>query len=580
MELSEGSIHDVIHPTAAFCDYRDNVESSVFSPHATQEIPWLDSPLNPKNRIESLEVPREPLWDIDGCTAFGSQFYATPLFVSSPRPLRVDVFIPEPSKLPSEVRELLDVDAFFHTRDKDRIAALGLSRHILRILHYWASTYEDPRTIYENLPFGSRIVIRNVPYNIREAEIIVAPAHALERQLLSISNLRTFWGNETEFPTLVDIDDVVYISQLHDSVCLVKLHGRVWIFKALTSFSKYLYHELHHLLRIAPHPNVIARPAHLITKECSFGGKFAVLGFTTEYHSQGSLRDLIPFLELHRKVSLADKAKWGVQLSSALLHVRETTKTYYPDLRLDNIVLSDTNDIVMVDFEQRGVWCEFAAPEVNAIDYLRLLAVDEEIPTDVSERYANILSWLLPDWQSMCDSDDYCWPSAGYNVAWHCLTPTEQEYCEVYMLGRVLWCIFEAKSAPQRAAAWLSYRWEPIIEFPAYTITPEPMRDLIDRCTKGRRPGLSKYIVRDGNQLVLRHLEHTGRSTAQEVQETAKKWWSQEIDTSEAWLRERHKGMKEGTWNENYYDRPSLWQVHAELQEYHQQIRGSVNGIS
>ena len=44
----------------------------------------------------------------------------------------------------------------------------------------------------------------------------------------------------------------------------------------------------------------------------------------------------------------------------------------------------------MVDFEQRGVWCEFAAPEVNAIDYIRHLAVDEEIPGRIRER----IRWL------------------------------------------------------------------------------------------------------------------------------------------------------------------------------------------
>lgn len=571
MELSEGSIHDVIHPTAAFCDYREEAECQ---PLAAKDIPWQDSSLNPKNRIDSLEVPAAPLWEIDGCTAFGSQFYATPLFVSSTPPIRMDFFIPEPSKLPPDVREVLDVDAFFHTRDKHRIGVLGLTRHILRILHHWSSRFEDPRAIYRGMPFGSRIVLCNFPLNIHEADITIAAGHGLERQLLSASTLATYWGDDVELPAVVDINEVEYVSQVHDSVCLIRLDGRIWIFKALTSYPKYLYHELRHLLRIEPHPNVIARPGHLITKKCGFGGKVAVLGFTTEYHIHGSLRDLIPFLQLHNKVSLADKTKWSVQLSSALLHLRETTNTFYPDLRLDNIVLSETNDLVMVDFEQRGVWCEFAAPEVNAIEYVRLLAVDEKISPDVTEKYANLLTRLLPNWKKMCEGEEYKWPSAGfgYNIPWDCLTPAEQEYCEVYMLGRVLWCIFEAKSAPQRAAVWLSYCWEPVVEFPSYTTTPEPMRKLIDRCTRGRRPGLSKYIVRDRNQLVLRHLEHTGQSTARQVQETAKKWWAREIEASEEWLRERSKGLKEGGWTENYYDRPSLREVHHELQSYYQQI--------
>lgn len=571
MELSEASVHDVIHPTAAFCEYRFDADADI-KPASKQEISWQDSFLNPKNRVDSLDVPHKPLWQIDGCTAFGSQFYATPLFASSIVPLRMDVFIPEPSKLPLEIREMLDVDVVFHTRDKDRISKLGLTRHVLRILHHWALSFEDPCEIYRNMPFGSRIVFQNLPINVEDADVVVAPSHHLERQLLSVASLANFWGSEIDFPELVDINQVEYLSQLHDSVCLVSLNNKTWIFKALTSFPKYLYHELRHLLRIKPHPNVIARPDYLVTKRCGFGGKVAVLGFLLEYHTHGSLRDLIPFLHLHQQVSLADQTKWAFQLSSALLHLRETTDTYYADLRLDNIVLSESRDVVMVDFEQRGVWCEFAAPEVNAIEYIRLLAVDAKIPSAVSAKYADLLSTLLPEWRDMCDGEDYQWPSSGYNIPWSCLTPAEQESCEVYMLGRVLWCIFEAKSAPQRAAVWLSYRWEPVVEFPGYTSTPEPMRDLIDRCTKGRQPGLSRFIVREGNQLVLRELEHTGLSTPQMVQEKAREWWSDEIKVSQEWLSERAEGLKSGCWSGNYYNRPSLRQVHSELQAYSKQV--------
>lgn len=568
MELSEQSIHDVIHPTAAF-NHAHPAGGTKKSSLALKDISWQESLLNPKNRIDSLEIPSQPLWEMDGCTAFGSQFYATPLFVDSMPPLRMDVFIPEPSQLPLIIREMLDIDVTFHTRDKHRIARLGVTRHVLRILHHWASAMEDPRRIYETAPFGSRITLTNLPINIAEANIVVGPAHHLERQLLSPSALQDYWGLEIQhYPPVVDISKLVYVSQLHDSVCLVRINGKIWIFKALTSYSKYLYHELRQLLRIPPHPNVVAHPAHMVTKKCSFGNKTAVVGFTLEYHTHGSLRDLIPFLQLHDQVTLADKAKWATQLSSALCHLRETTGMFYPDLRMDNIVLSESGDVVMVDFEQRGVWCEFAAPEVNAIDYIHLLAVDEEVSEEISDRYSRLLSKLVPDWEDMKEGEDYKWPSNGYNIPWACLTPTEQEACEVYMLGRVLWCIFEAKSAPQRAAVWLSYPWEPTVEFPGYTRTPQPIRDLIDRCTRGRQPGLSKFIVRERDQLVLRELEHTGLSTAAQVQQTAREWWAKEIKASEEWLRDREEGMKRGDWNENYYNRPTLREVHAELKAF------------
>ncbi|KAL7954636.1 hypothetical protein V8C34DRAFT_16794 [Trichoderma compactum] len=569
MELSQQSIHNVIHPTAAFSDESIWEQSAANAAvKAARETSWDESPLNPKNRIDSLEPPARPLWRIDGCTAFGTQFYAVPLFMESIPPFRIDVFIPEPATLSRELRSVLDMDVAFYTRDASRISQLGVTQHVLRLLQYWTSTLDDPPQIYQNIPFGSRIVFNNLPRDVSQVQVCIAPTYYLERQMLSVASFESFWGSHLDLPPTVDIHDVVYLSQLHDSVCLIEYEGKTWIFKALTSYTKYLYHELRQLLSIKAHPNIVARPVHLITKKCSFGSKTAVLGFTLEFHVHGSLRDLIPFLQVHDQVSLADKAKWSVQLASALVHLRETSSIFYPDLRLDNIVLTESGDVVMVDFEQRGVWCEFAAPEVNAIEYVRLLAVDDEIPSHVVDKYAAMLTSMLPGWEEMGQGEDYVWPSKGYNVPWACLTPKEQEACEVYMLGRVLWCIFESESAPQRAAVWLSYRWEPLVEFPGYTRTPPAMRDLIDRCTRGRQAGLSRLIVRRRDKLVLREFENTGESTAKEVQETARDWWAKEIADSEAWLKERAEGMKRGDWNENYYDRPSLREVREELTKF------------
>lgn len=576
MELSQQSIHDVIHPTAAFSDFAP--QSVVERPKISQEVPWPDSWLNPKNRIDSLDPPGHPLWRVDGCTAFGTQIYAVPLFIDTVRPLRVDVFIPEPATLSRELRRALDLDVTFYVRDGSRISHLGITRHVIRILQHWTLNHENPSQIYRNIPFGSRIVFQNLPRRVTDARISIAPTHYLEHQLLSPKSLYKFWGSDVAFPPAVDLQEVEYISQLHDSVCLVKIQGKTWIFKALTSYTKFLYHELRQLLAMPPHPNVIARPVHLVTKRCSFGSKDAVVGFTVENHVHGSLRDLIPFLQLHGQVSLQDKIKWSVQLASALMHLREKAAIFYPDLRLDNIVLSESWDAVMIDFEQRGVWCEFAAPEVNAIEYVRLLAIDEEIDPCIQQRYANLLTDLLPDWEDMGEGEEYMWPSKGYNIPWSCLTPREQEACEVYMLGRVLWCIFEARSAPQRAAVWLSYRWEPSVEFPGYTATPGPMQELIDRCTRGRKPGLTRHIVRERDRLVMRNLENTGRSTAHQVQQTARDWWAREIDASEAWLKERAEGMARGTWNENYYGRPSLREVHEALEAFRTLSDGGGNG--
>jgi hypothetical protein len=569
MELSLTAIHDIIHPTAAFALESEGYGNITPSFHGDQtDNCWELSQLNPKNRIDSLNLPDQPLWRIDGCTALGTQFYGIPLFMSQRPPIRVDVFIPEQSSQPDHIRELLDLDVAFHTKDRSRVARLGIACHIVRILQIWTNELEDPENLYRSLPFGSRIVFKNLSLNVHNVEISIAQTHYLERQLLSTQQLTTKWCSNVTLPPTIDIFAVHVIEQLHDSVSLVEIEGTLWILKALTSFTKYLYHELKLLLSMTPHPYIISRPAHLVTKKCNFGGKIAVIGFTLRYHPSGTMRDLVPFRQMHRMLSDLDKRRWSIQLASALVHFRETSSTFYPDLRLDNVVLSDSGDIVMVDFEQRGVWCEFASPEVNSIENIRLLAIDEGgIPEDIRQNYMDLMDRLCPEYEDLILRQEYTNPQGGYNIPWMCLSSEEEEAAEVYMLGRVLWCIYEGVSAPQRSAVWQSYRMETDIEFPLYRRTPQRLRDLIDRCTRGRREALSSIIIREGTKLVLR-AGHDERGSSVVVRKLAREWWVEEIAFSEQFLAMRKQGKEAKTWQDNFYDRPTLREVLEELQRF------------
>ncbi|KAM7223152.1 ribosomal protein S6 kinase alpha-5 [Rhypophila decipiens] len=597
MELNSSSIHEVIHPTAAFSK---RAPRTAAIPHdSVGEPSWAESQLNPRNRIDSLSPIEEPLWRIDGCTGLGSQYYALPLFLGDVPPMRFDVFIPEETASSYLVRQLLDLNAAFHTKDVTRVRRLGISRHIVRTLQAWTRARglegrDSVAQMYKILPFGSRIIFDNLDLDIRNIKITVAPTYYVEKQLLSLPSLSRFLGvNENLIPQSLDIFQLVIVQQLHDSVCLVRINHshesregenqRLWIFKALTSGTKYLFTELRNLLLMEPHSHVISRPEYLVTKYCRFGGKTAVVGFLLQYHAKGGLRDTLPVLRIHNQLSLASQLKWAAQLASAVEHVRTRGHMFYPDLRLDNIVLSDSEDVVMVDFEQRGVWCEFGAPEVNCLEYTRILATNDTlaedadvsgIPDEVREHFAGILTKELPNWEDLQAREDYA-PMfeggyASYNVPWLCLSPVEQEAAEVYMLGRMLWCIFEGQSAPQRAAVWQSYRWEPEIEFPEYRRTPAQLRDLIDRCTRGRRGNLSGLITRSAkSELVLRGRD--GGST-EEVLAAAQKWWSIEVKAAEEFLRMRREKKDAGQWNENYYDRPKLREVVDELEAFRVQM--------
>ncbi|KAI2470015.1 hypothetical protein F4781DRAFT_197459 [Annulohypoxylon bovei var. microspora] len=573
MELSARAIGEVVHPTAAFYRPLSGTREAPEAPETLSpadpiiEPAWENSLLNPKNRIDSLDLPRNPLWRVDGCAGLGTQYYVLPLFLRRIPPMRMDVFVSDFQ--PPLIREQLELHKAFHTKDAVRLPRLAIAKHIVRILQTWTTSefkdftaFED---FYKSVPFGSRLVLEDMSLDVRRVRVQVGLNHNLEHKLLPLSKLTDLWGPEFPFPQVIDFFDLHVVSVLHDSVCLVRIDEQLCIFKALTSGAKYLYHELKTLCTIEPHENIIIRPMHIVTKRCNFGTKRAIAGFTTFYHSKGTLRDVLPLSRVHGQLRRVDQLKWSIQLTKALEHLTRSG-TYYPDLRLDNIVLSESFNVIMVDFEQRGVWCEFAAPEVNAIEYIRLIATDESVPESVSEKYRRMLQNLVPSFESLED-ERYTNPEYGFNLPWIALSAVEQEAAEVYMLGRVLWCIFEGVSGPQRAAVWQSYRWEPEIEFPEYKRTPPAMRSLIDECTRGRRGTLSNVIMRRHSQLLLT-AKATMEQSADDVREIAKHFWSAEIEEAEKFLELRGSQRLKGKWNDNYYGRPTLKQVLEALEAF------------
>ena len=537
-----------------------------------------------------------------------------PLFLGdNVPPLRFDVFLTEEAGNCQLLRDLLDLDAAFHTKDAVRVQRLGITRHILRTLQAWTQSSQQGGNrhslaeMYRNMPFGSRIIFENLEFDIRNIKITIAQTFHLEGQLIGLSRLGAQLGLPQDgLPEPIDIFRLHIVRQLTESVCLVRMvddddrkltsadtangtgvqKEKLWILKALTSGTKYLYTELRNLVQMPPYPHIISRPVRLVTKQCQFGGKTAVVGFMIPYHPAGGLRDTLPLLRIHGQLALKDQLKWSIQLAQALVHIIDQGQMYYPDLRLDNILLSKTGDIVMVDFEQRGLWCEFGAPEVNALEYVRILATDSllddndpdfSMPEEITEKYAALLVRELPDWEVLETCESYSQRPEGYtsfNIAWLCLSKPEQEAAVVYMLGRVLWCIFEGQSGPDKAAFWQSYAREPDLQFPEMRCTPAELTGLVDECTKGRREVLSSTITRQSSNLVLRErdthesVSDDGEKQHEKVLQVARDWWAAEVKAAEEFLEMRHEMKERGEWNGNYFGRPSLREVISRLEDF------------
>ena len=544
MELDSENIAGVLYPIAAFGNLSTSSNDVPYkAPGRTQlnHIPWETSMLNPKNRIDSLAEPLNAKWIVDGSAGNGTQFYTVPTFLRRRIPMRIDTFIPERKEILVALQSDLGIGSAFYTRD-GRVAQLGIARYIVRVLDHWSGQIPDFEAFYHSLPFGSRIMFQNVEADIRAVRIQILQTHFLEKQLLSIESLRAMWNiPPASWPENTDLADITLVKQLHDSVSLVKHAGQTRIMKSLTSSPKYLYHELKVLLTMEPHPNIVSKPPYLIVKRCNFGGKIAVVGFLLDYYSAGTLRDVLSFRRASHSLRLQDQIKWSIQLTEALVHIR-ADEIMYCDLRLDNIVLAEPGErLVMIDFEARGVGTFTSAPEINYLEYILSLAHDtsESIAENEHECFQQLREIAINGRSVPALTEMYRNPQHGYCISWLCLSEAEREAAQVYMLGKVLWGIFEGVGSPDKGVL-VEHCREDAMEFPQWRNTPAAIRELISACCVCSKPRTRFPLVRKGRRLCLRNAD--GEGTADQVRDAAVRWWRDELRDAREFVEQRTGG--------------------------------------
>ncbi|CZR55784.1 uncharacterized protein PAC_05672 [Phialocephala subalpina] len=592
VEINAQVLHKIGYPTLVLAPSSHLFE---IEDTAANSEPWSASSLNPKNRIDCLS----PLctaklgWRIDGSAHQGTRFYAIPTCLQPGLvPLRIDTFIPEQSEHPASLREALQSSLSVVTKDS-RVAELGVTNHICHALDYWSRTDPDFLPRLQTLPFGSKIVFEDIAANVADIKLHVLPAHDLERKLLPPKALQSLWKDEVQeqnYPPSISLSELSLLSQIHDSISLVSIrnHDRsnTFVFKSATSDPKYLYHELKVLLKLPPHPNIICRPLYIVTKRCGFGGKIAVVGFILPYYAAGSLRDALPRRAAMGTLPSETKFKWAYQITSALMHIHETAGSFYTDLRPDNILISsatnndDDDDLTLVDFEQRGNWSAWSAPEILYHAYLEHIVSSTSISETTRAKYVNFLNTYFsptpvsnPSPTDPSSLTEYLNPPNGYYASWLNLSPSERASASLHTLGKLLWCIFEHQSN-LRPSHWHSLRYEPEIEFPEFKNTPEEMRSLIRWCVgevmedergnvngaaetdaggrlvgEGKSNWKRRKVVRVGGNLFPEGASGRGgerEGTAEETWRVAREWWEVEVKLMDRFLKRRQESMEIG----------------------------------
>jgi hypothetical protein len=537
MEPSPEIAEMTLFPMAA---YQSDVSLAPEDP-AEEGVDWTRSFLNPAARIETLEPALTPLWEIDGAEPDGAQFWAVPRFARGLSPRRIDVYVGRldcksfPSLWPLAAQAMVMVK-------KSAAVPLDLARHILLALEHWSRQVEDFEQLYLSMPFGSQICIEQVKPDIRQMVIIFTPEYSLERQWLSLAALRSILTvPDHQWPETVDLEEVEFRRQLHDSISIIsisKRHGtRQFILKTVTLDVKMLYHELKSLLLMPPNPNIQGKPLYLVTKEVRFGGKRGVCGMIMEHLPLGSLDNLLETQQ--HSIGLEDRLNWAKQVTDALIHI-QNFGDFYADLNLANVGVvgqaAGAPKLMLIDFDHGTGWYNWAPPEINYVSYVERLARGNVVEA-VQQEYTALLRTLFPDWSPRKKAIRYYDGFAGYSIQWLALSQSEKQSAMVYMLGKLLWCIFENVEEITEPAVYAAFRVNTPLAFPEFRETPLALRDCIKRCTAGapewsgqRQP----FVIRRGRLYPRGKAGACGSQVemAREVRTLALSWWRQEIDTA------------------------------------------------
>lgn len=602
MDPTSSMFESVMYPTALFTKplrYHGTPVRSDSNSHETSQS-------NPKNRLNSLDLPKDLQWRIDDADADGTRFFAVPTFALGKPPLRVDVYIPDQLHHPAGLRAVLQSHKALLVGGGE-LAKLGISRPILQRLHSWSATYDDGdlESTYLSLPFGSRIVLDAISSDINKTPVHLVPNYDIERQWLTVAELQDLWHlTPNQWPQILDYSSLQLDCQIHEAISVVRLahlpdDASTFAFKSVSSDVKYFYHELHALLTMSPHCNIMSSPLYVVTKQCRFGGRTGVCGFVLPFYPLGTVRDALqraPQSSPIPRFPLSDRLRWARQVLSALSHIRNSPMGFYTDLKPNNILLSASPsgsiDTLLVDFEQRGSWYSWSPPEIYYIEYLEILSTSPLVPLPDRTHYTTILKSHLPSWIPHSRRARYSASSTpsrggGFSQPWNSLLPREQESAQVFMLGKLLWCLFESVGFPNSCVTVETFREEPSdLSFPAFRRTPTALRDCVRRCTVGAPEwrGRLPYVVRVGERLFPRGMSGQGgegEGTAEQTLEAARGWWRDEVREAERFVaaRVRRREGCEDPGDEELLgfleERPSLAEVEGMLAGFAETIMGS-----
>lgn len=468
------------------------------------------------------------------------------------------------------------------------VGALEVGAWLGRVLNKWERGLGEGglEERWWAMPFGSAVVVDFVEVEGGDGvvrvgeEVALVPGYGVEQGMVDLQRLRTMWEGEVNWEgvEIVEWERLRFKRQVHEVISLVEVDGqadgREVVFKSVLQQQeqRYMYNELKMLLSLASHPNIVSRPLGLVTKKGRFGNRRGVCGFLLRWFPLGTLKERLLKDDYQDTASMQQKLRWARQITEAFTHTNGHSKAgFYPDLKPDNIVLRENAttgmlDAVLIDLEQRGGWFAWSPPEVAYVEYLEILAHDsgltegelkDEILEQLREYYAD------PEWSPSAVGQRYHNTEGGFSSPWLALLKARKtedwgvhslERAQVFMLGKLLWCIFEGQPFVRSGIdhevlrdgdpEYESRRSGKARSFPEFKKTPRALRQLIQACTAGapewdtsplRLPGVvvqggKLHPVGSGSDVVL--------TTAVDTLDVARRFWSREVELARAFMKD------------------------------------------
>ncbi|KAL2009022.1 hypothetical protein VTN00DRAFT_7216 [Thermoascus crustaceus] len=568
MDPTASKLELVMHPKAAFITIGTSERKGRHRQHSWTPIVRL------LNQSDNFDVPNGYKWRLDGVSSDGTRFFAYPELAANDMPMRIDVYIRDQAEHSSLTRHVLHTNGTMFCKSIEDIRGLRFSRHLLKSLELWSSNQPNFEEMYFQLPFGSYIAVDTISLYVRNMNIHCVPCYETEQQWLSPAQLQKLWHSDVpvqSWPDMIPLTQLSLQTQPRDSISLVTIphlgSSRIFVFKSILHDMRYMYHELKMLLSMPPHPNIIQKPLYLVTHQRRFGG-IGVCGFILSYYPLGTLQQMLWQASISNTIHMKTRCQWAREITEALLHIQSTSSAeFYTGLKPGNIVMTrrgDNNDrveTVLLDFEQRTGRYTWSPPEVRYVSYFEHVVASETAPMEIKEKYRAMLRAYYPDWQPDWLVRPYRNPRLGYSGPWLALTPQERESAEVFMLGKLLWCIFEGVPCIDDGLNFDTFR-EPYCaqRFPGFRRSPQLIRDCIRRCTAGAPEWRGRFpaVAKCGNKLFPYGWDSSCGSdddndqvaeavSEEDTLQAAKTWWEEELRDAERFFHAfyRHKAGEE-----------------------------------